>query len=359
MTDSHHSTEQPEQVEQAVTPEQVEQPVTPEQPPAKRAVIAPSPGEVITSEATGFSYEMGELIGEGSFGLVFACTDGWGNNLAAKIMKPVGSYEHVRDAALAELRRLVLLRHPHITYVYDAFEYRDTFYIITERCYCPLTRLFTLQDLDGRAWITPIARCLLQAVQYLHINRYAHQDIHLNNVFVVFARNEMIPTDPGAVHFKLGDLGVSKLFEELDAANTLAEWIRPPEAIEPAEFGPLDHRIDIYHLGLIFLQLGYNKEIRFSHEERLAGRPREMALELPPPLNFALEKTLRRHAPLRTESAAELWRDLHSPPGLPEEPTAAQVETARQQATESEATPSVEPDPGRPADPPLPGSRPA
>jgi len=39
------------------------------------------------------------------------------------------------------------------------------------------------------------------------------------------------PTDPGAIQFKLGDLGVTKLFSELDAANALAEWIRPPEAI--------------------------------------------------------------------------------------------------------------------------------
>jgi serine/threonine-protein kinase len=240
--------------------------------------------------------------------------------LAAKVMKPTRSYEEVQAAALGELQRLLILRHPYITYVYDAFEYRDTFYIITERCYCPLTRLFTLDNFDGKVWIIPIARCLLQAVHYLHVNQYAHQDIHLNNVFAAFARNEMNDHDPGAIHFKLGDLGVSRVLGELDAANTLAEWIRPPEALDPAEYGPLDRRIDVYHVGLVFLQLACSKELRFSREEILAGRPREVALELPPPLNFALEKALRRHAAFRTDSAAELWRDLHSPPGLPEAP---------------------------------------
>lgn len=289
----------------------------PPQPPSKMPV-PPSPGEVITSLATGNTYTMGEPIGEGSFGVVFACSDGWGNDLAAKVMKPVKSYEEVQAAALGELQRLLLLRHPYVTYVFDAFEYRDTFYIITERCYCPLSRLFTLDKFNGPVWIIPIARCLLQAVQYIHINQYAHQDIHLNNVFAAFARNEMNAEDPGAIHFKLGDLGVSKVFGELDAAHTLAEWIRPPEALDPAEFGPFDHRIDIYHAGLVFLQLAYSKEIRFSREEILAGRPRELALGLPPPLSFALEKALRRHSQFRTASAAELWRDLHSPPGLPE-----------------------------------------
>jgi len=281
-------------------------------------MIPPTLGEMITSLATGMTYTMGEKIGEGSFGMVFACRDGWNNDLAAKVLKPVRTYEEVRAAGLAELGRLLLLRHPYITYVYDAFEYKDTFYIITERCYCPLTGLFGLEKFDGQLWILPIARCLLQAVEYLHLMQYAHQDIHQNNVFTAFARDEMNAQNPGAIHFKLGDLGVSKLFGELDAANTLAKWIRPPEALEPAEFGPLDRRIDIYHIGLLFLQLAYSKELRFSREEILAGRPREMALELPSPFNFALEKALRRHAALRTGSAEEFWRDLHTPPGLPE-----------------------------------------
>ncbi|HET9225509.1 MAG TPA: protein kinase family protein [Thermoanaerobaculia bacterium] len=287
-------------------------------PPVKSFVL-PSPGEVITSLATGTTYTMGESIGEGSFGLVFACTDGWRNDLAVKVMKPVRSYDEVQAATMAEVRRLLLLRHPHITYVYDAFEHRDTFYIVTERCYCPLTRLFTLDKFDGLVWMLPIARCLLQAVQYLHVNQYAHQDIHLNNAFAAFARDEMSAENPGAIQFKLGDLGVSKVFGELDAANTLAEWIRPPEALDIAEYGPLDHRIDIYHLGLVFLQLAHSRELRFTQEEILDGRPREMALQLAPPLNFALEKALRRHAAFRTRSAEELWRDLQSPPGLPGE----------------------------------------
>jgi eukaryotic-like serine/threonine-protein kinase len=286
--------------------------------PRLKSVIPPSLGEVITSLATGTTYTIGERIGEGSFGLVFACKDGWRNDLAVKVMKPVRSYEEVQAATMAEVHRLLLLRHPHITYVYDAFEYRDTFYIVTERCYCPLTRLFTLDKFDGSLWIIPIARCLLQAVQYLHVSQYAHQDIHLNNVFAAFARDEMSTENPGAIQFKLGDLGVSKVFGQLDAANTLADWIRPPEALDPAEYGPLDHRIDIYHLGLMFLQLMHGKELRFTREEILIGRPREMALQLPPPLNFALEKALRRHAAFRTGSAEELWRDLQSPPGLPD-----------------------------------------
>jgi hypothetical protein len=41
-----------------------------------------------------------------------------------------------------------------------------------------------------------IARCLLQAVHYAHINHYVHQDIHLNNVFAALARDEMMVDQP-------------------------------------------------------------------------------------------------------------------------------------------------------------------
>ncbi len=47
----------------------------------------------------------------------------------------------------------------------------------------------------------------------------------MGNVFAAFGRNEMNPTEPAGIHFKLGDLGVSKLSGEIDGTNTLAEWI--------------------------------------------------------------------------------------------------------------------------------------
>jgi serine/threonine-protein kinase len=280
--------------------------------PEKR-VILPSPGEVITSVATGNSFTMGNRIGEGNFGFVYECTDMWKNQLAAKVLKPIGTYEAVRASAEGELAKLRTLRHPHITYVYDAFEFRDTFYIITERCHCPLKALFQLPNFNGQVWVIPIARCLLQAVHYLHLNNYAHQDIHANNIFSAIVKDEMIPANKDAMLFKLGDLGVAKLITELDVLNTRAKWMLPPEVLDPAEYGPIDHRVDIYHAGLFFLELAHSKELKLTEEEILQGKPRDMALELPGPFNFALEKALRRHVQFRTANAMELWRDLHVP----------------------------------------------
>jgi len=278
----------------------------------EKKFVPPVSGEIITSFRTQNTYTIGSSIGEGNFGMVYSCTDTWNNELAVKVLKPRGlPYDKIKAAAEAEFIKLVALRHPSITYIYDAFEYRDTFYIVTERCLGPVSGLLNLPNFDGQQWIMPIARCLLQAVHFLHINGLVHQDIHLGNVFTTFVKDEM-PTDDKAIQFKLADMGVAKLFQEVDGQNTRNNLILPPEVLRSAEFGPMDYHIDLYHVGLLLLQLACSKEMSFSEEEILAGKPREMAEALPPPLNFALSKALRRHVPARTSSAMELWRDLNT-----------------------------------------------
>jgi eukaryotic-like serine/threonine-protein kinase len=282
-----------------------------------KSVAFPSCGETITSDRSGISYIIGEQIGEGHFGVVYQCTDSWGNELAAKILKPLGTYDEVREKAEAEFVKLVAVRCPYITFVYDAFEFRDTFYLITERCHNTVERLLQLDNFAGRLWILPIARCLLQALHYMHVSGLVHQDIHLGNVFVSFTKDEMTGHANQSMHFKVADLGVAKLMAEVDATNTRAQWMLPPEVLDPTEFGPIGHQVDIYHAALLLLQVALGSPVQFTQQEMLEGKPREIALGLEPPLNFALEKALRRHVLYRTANAMEFWRDLNSPPSHP------------------------------------------
>jgi len=58
------------------------------QPPIEPSFTAPLPRTNIISPLTGnTSRNFGE-IGQGNFGIVFACTDTWNNDLAAKVFKP-------------------------------------------------------------------------------------------------------------------------------------------------------------------------------------------------------------------------------------------------------------------------------
>lgn len=286
-----------------------------EQQPDLPMFIAPVLGERITSTTTGNTYWIGERIGGGNFGDVYHCIDSWDNKLAIKVLKPKDTYENIRQQAIAEYGKLMRLRHPQITYVHDAFEYRQAFYIVVERCMSSINELMAqVDDFKGEIWLRPIARNLLQAVHFIHINNYAHQDIHGGNVLYAWIEDAMRPENISAITFKLADLGITKLVPEMDATNTvLAEWMRAPEALKPQEFGPMDQRMDIYHCGLLFLQILLGRPLTFTAEQVLAGAPRAEALKIGPPYSFALEKALRRHVQYRTSTAMELWRDLNTP----------------------------------------------
>jgi serine/threonine protein kinase len=279
----------------------------------QKIFIPPTPGESIAALQTKTVYTIGNLIGQGAFGLVYACRDEWNNELAAKVLKPLGSHEEVGKSGREEIQKLLAVRHPHITYLYDAFEYRDTFYLITERCDQSLGDLFKKRAVSVYS-LLPIARCLLQAVDFIHRTGFVHQDIHPGNVFMTFARDGRgKKTLFAPSYFKLGDLGVAKLVGEIAAAKTRG-WMVPPELIPGTNFGPADQRIDIYHAGLLLLQVAMVKELQFAPEEIAAGRPGEVAQTLRYPWNVALAKALRRRVQHRTQSAKELWLDLNAPP---------------------------------------------
>lgn len=223
---------------------------------ARRIANPPSIGETIKCDASGLTYTFGSRLdgGEGFFGVVYAATDDFGNNLAIKVLKPKGSYEEDRRAAIREFVNLRAFRHPTIIHVYDAFEWNGLFYIVMERCWRPLTTLFA-PGYSSKIWMPGVARCALQALDFIHRHGHVHQDLHLGNVFVHWSRNELVPSEVGSPTFKVGDLGITKLVAEMNPHSTmLAQWMLPPEAIDPSEYGPMDHRVDIYHCALLLLQ---------------------------------------------------------------------------------------------------------
>ena len=276
---------------------------------APRLFTAPTPGEHILCD--GRNYWLGQFIANGHFGAVFECTDDWSNRLVAKVLVPRGqAYDEVRAQWLRELNNLQSLRHPYVTYIYDAFEYRDTFYLIMERCHEPLTELIAWPDLRPDLWLHPIAQCVLQSLDYIHRMGYVHKDLHPGNVFIARSQGVLSSPNPATV-FKVGDLGISRLAPEMDVFNTiLAKWMLPPEALKPTEFGILGPQLDIYHAGLTFLSLMLRRIPTFSEQEILEGGPRALAESLPSPYGPAISRALRRHVAQRTQSALDFWRDI-------------------------------------------------
>ena len=270
----------------------------------------PTHGEQIFHR--GRVYVLGEEIGQGHFGRVYACSDRWGNDLVAKVLVPhEGSHDDVRTSWDRELNNLLILRHPNITYAYDAFEYEGTYYLIIERCGQTVGDLIRIENFDGQGWLPALSRDLLQALEFIHTAGYVHKDIHPGNVFVSWSRDRMLPEKAHVVSFKVGDLGITRLETDINVFGTmLAQWMLPPEAIAPEDFGLIGKATDIYHLGLVFLSVLLGDVPHFTREEILAGRPREMAEALPSSYASPIAWALRRHVAARPQSAADFWEGM-------------------------------------------------
>jgi serine/threonine protein kinase len=287
------------------------QPEHPQAPP-ERQFQPPTAGEGIRT-GDGRLYWIGDPIGSGAFGSVYACTDEWGNSLAAKILHPRGdTYEQVRDRWLEEFNKLLVLRHPNVTFVHAAFEYRDTFYLVMERCAYSLHALIDPESENREIWIPYVARDVLQAVDFFHQSGYVHKDIHPGNVFVFQARDVMVPAKEPVWSFKVGDLGITRVEDEIRTVNTiLADWMQPPEFLDP-QFGRVCKSVDVYHVGLLLMSILLGENPLLSPEEIVQGRAREMAENLPSRYAGPISTALRRHVDARYQSALDFWRAIQA-----------------------------------------------
>lgn len=279
---------------------------------APKVFRLPTIGEsIISPNNASRTYTIGAPIGDGSFGYVYRAIDNWDAELAVKIIKPRDrTYEQVLEAARLEAANLVVLRHPRIIYVHDLFEYNDACYIVFEQCGAPVATLLNGEK-GGAGLVRPIARCLLEALAYVHDRGYVHQDVHLHNVFIHWTKCEVVPNDDHwAMSFKLGDLGLTKPVEHIDATNTvLAPWMLPPEYLD-GTFGRMDHRLDIYHAALLLLQVLVGKPLEFSREDILDGAPRKLAESHWHPVGKVLGIGLRRHVEHRPVNALYFWEQI-------------------------------------------------
>lgn len=279
--------------------------------PPQEVIRWPRAGETIVHGRN--RYTIGNTLGQGSYGTTFECTDQWENWLVIKVLVPRGqTYEQVWRNWQREITSLFSLRHPNITYVYDAFERDRTFHIVMERCGGSISQLFTMSEFDGYDWLHPIARCLLQGIGYMHHHGYIHKDIHLRNVYWAYVRNELTAAMSESVTFKIGDLGITRFEYEIDNMPPTIPWMVAPEVLEPDEFGSIGKSTDLYHAGLVLLSVAMGIEPSFSTDEILRGAPRAAAEQLEWPFGPAIGKALRRHVDRRTQSAYEFWLDLNA-----------------------------------------------
>jgi len=257
-------------------------------------------------------YELGELIGEGGVGRVFAATDKTdGQKVALKVLKDELATDEVQaQRFVQEARLLMSLDHPHLVKGLRIAKEGDTIFFAMEqlpgRC---------LQDVladDGRMDEEAALQVVVDiagALMHLHEQQLVHRDVKPGNV--------LWSEERGAV---LIDLGFALHGDAAAASDTTAgtvHYIAPEQARGE---GKLDVRADIYALGATLYHLttgslpfeGTSEEVLAKQVlESLSGE-RIRDLNLSPQLHYFLEKMMAKDPAMRFQGPDQLQRDVQA-----------------------------------------------
>ena len=196
-------------------------------------------------------YSFKQLLGEGSYGLVYR-----GDNLRNREEVAIKVLPCPSDKDIGmEVEFLRKLECPYIVTFQQAFVYARELWIVMEFCsggsISDIIR-YTKRPLDEFQLVGVVASCLL-ALNYLHSMFGIHRDVKAGNILL---------TEDGKA--KLADFGISaQLSPSREFRNTLIGtpfWMAP-EVIMEDEY---DYKADIWSLGITILEMGEGRPPYFD-----------------------------------------------------------------------------------------------
>jgi predicted Ser/Thr protein kinase len=200
--------------------------------------------------ATSFpDLEIMELLGRGGMGAVYKARQKSLDRLVAlKILPPeVGQDADFTERFAREAQAMARLNHPHIVAIHDFGQSNALFFFVMEYVDgLNLRQLLNAERMAPREALAIVPQ-ICDALQYAHDQGIVHRDIKPENILL---------NRRGQV--KIADFGLAKLVG-VDSTTGATERVvgtpqyMAPEQIErPAE---VDHRADIYSLGVVFYQM--------------------------------------------------------------------------------------------------------
>ena len=217
--------------------------------------------------------EIIELAGKGGMGAVYKVRQKQLNRLVAlKILPPgVGDQPAFAERFTREAQALAQLNHPGIVTLYEFGESSGQFYFLME-----FVDGVTLRQLLQRGRVSArealaIVPQLCDALQYAHDQGIVHRDIKPENI-MLDRRGRVKVTDFGLAKLMAGESAPSAILRpggspvenpnepgRRPALRTGAgkvmgtpQYMAPEQANHPAD---VDHRADIYALGVVFYQM--------------------------------------------------------------------------------------------------------
>ncbi len=260
-------------------------------------------------------YTVIRMLGEGATSEVFLCHDPFHDReVAVKIVRGDRLKGGDEDGKLA--RKLFIteaslagkLDHPHIVQIHDAVVGEDMSYIVME--YVPggtLERYCDVQNLLPLDAVIEIVFKCTRALDFAHRLGVTHRDIKPANILFL-----------GNTDIKISDFGAALL---TSSDQTQVAGIGSPAYMSPQQIKEhvLDHRTDIYSLGVVMYQLlsgvlPFQASNNFSLIYQITSAepppPSSHRREIPPALDGIVRKAMQKELEQRYATWNEFSYDL-------------------------------------------------
>jgi calcium-dependent protein kinase len=193
-------------------------------------------------------YTIGDICGSGAFATVRKVTNKVSGQVRAlKIIKKQKGQDSAR--MYLEVEILKKLVHPNIMQIFEFYEDKKNFYIITELCeggelFDQIVDKGSFNEQEA-AWVM---KQLMSAINYIHTNNIVHRDLKPENILLDTRKNNII---------KIIDWGTARFFEKNKKMNKVSgtPYYIAPEVL----FEKYDEKCDIWSCGVIMyiLLCGY------------------------------------------------------------------------------------------------------
>ena len=249
-------------------------------------------------------YEVLEELGRGAMGVVYKARDTRLGRVVA--LKRLTDNLRGHPTAIAfferEARSAAALSHPNIVVVYDAGQ-EDGHYFITME-HLQGTTLEQILKTRGPMTAQIVASLGIQVcagLHYAHTNKIIHRDIKTANLF--FTRERTV---------KIMDFGLAKMVEEVRKGATMISGTPYYMAPEQALGENVDHRADLYALGVTFWNLLTDAfpfesgDVTFHHRNTPAPDVRRRAPGTPAEMAALVARLMAKRPDARFQSAADV-----------------------------------------------------
>ena len=254
-------------------------------------------------------FEIIELLGKGGMGVVYKARQPALDRLVAlKILPPADALSpDFVERFRREARALAKLNHPNIVAIHDSGEQGGLYFFVMEYVDgVNLRQLFEGGKLPPAEALAIVPR-VCDALEYAHEEGVVHRDIKPENLLI---------DKKGRV--KIADFGLAKLLrrEPLDLTLTLSgvalgtmRYMAPEQMEKP---GTVDHRADIYSLGVVIYEM-LTGEVPVGRFE-LPSQKAQVDVRLDEIVLHALEREPAR----RYQHASEVKTDVEKVTGQPQ-----------------------------------------